>query len=79
MATHTVAGRLATVRIDVPDLGAIDDSLYPLLGYHVGLLAGSDIPVVTGLADAPPSRDDLKAFSAAFATTAGAPCSTSSA
>jgi len=73
MASHTDAGRHATVRIDVPDLGVTDDSLYPLLGYHVGMLAGSDIPVVTGLADAPPSRDGLKAFSAAFATTAGAP------
>ena len=73
MASHTAAGRLATVRIDVPDLGVIDDSLYPLLGYHVGLLAGSDIPVITGLAEQQPSRDDLKAFSAAFATTAGAP------
>lgn len=73
MASHTAAGRHATVRIDVPDLGATDDSFYPLLGYHVGFVAGSDIPVVIGLADAPPSRDDLKAFSAAFATTAGAP------
>jgi predicted aconitase len=73
MASHTAAGRHATVRIDVPDLGATDDSFYPLLGYHVGLVAGSDIPVVIGLADARPSRDDLKAFSAAFATTAGAP------
>ncbi|GAB2177272.1 cis-3-hydroxy-L-proline dehydratase [Dongia sp. agr-C8] len=73
MASHTEAGRQATLRIDVPDLGITDDSFYPLLGYHVGLLAGSDIPVVTGLADRPPSRDDLKAFSAAFATTAGAP------
>jgi predicted aconitase len=73
MASHTEAGRHATVRIDVPDLGITDDSFYPLLGYHVGLLAGSDIPVVTGLADRPPNRDDLKAFSAAFATTAGAP------
>ncbi|WP_395014543.1 aconitase X [Dongia sp.] len=73
MASHTAAGRQATVRIDVPDLGITDDSFHPLLGYHVGLIAGSDIPVVTGLADAPPSRDDLKAFSAAFATTAGAP------
>ena len=73
LASHTAAGRLATIEIDVPDLGSIDDSLYPLLGYHVGLLAGSDIPVVTGLAETEPSRDDLKAFSAAFATSAGAP------
>ncbi len=73
VASHTEAGRQATLRIDVPDLGITDDSLYPLLGYHVGLIAGSDIPVVAGLADTPATRDDLKAFSAAFATTAGAP------
>jgi predicted aconitase len=71
MASHTAAGRYATIRIDVPNLGLTDDSLYPLLGYHVGLLVGWEIPVVTGLAQ--PSRDDLKAFSAAFATTSGAP------
>jgi predicted aconitase/predicted aconitase with swiveling domain len=73
MDSHTASGRHATVRIDVPDLGALDDSFYPLLGYHVGLLAGYDIPVVSGLAQTPPLRDDLKAFSAAFATTASAP------
>jgi predicted aconitase len=71
MAGYLDSGRHATIRIDVPDLGTADDSLYPLLGYHVGLLAGWDIPVLTGLRD--PSRDDLKAFSAAFATTSGAP------
>jgi predicted aconitase len=71
MASHTDAGRHATIQIDVPDLGIADDSLYPLLGYHVGLLVGWDIPVVTGLRN--PTRDDLKAFSAAFATTSGAP------
>jgi predicted aconitase/predicted aconitase with swiveling domain len=71
MDSYTSAGRHATIQIDAPDLGIADDSLYPLLGYHVGLLVGWDIPVITGLAN--PSRDDLKAFSAAFATTSGAP------
>jgi predicted aconitase/predicted aconitase with swiveling domain len=71
MASYTPAGRHATIQIDVPDLGITDDSLYPLLGYHVGLLVGWDIPVLTGLRN--PTRDDLKAFSAAFATTSGAP------
>jgi len=71
MDSYIDAGRHATIRIDVPDLGLADDSLYPLLGYHVGLLVGWDIPVVTGLPNA--ARDDLKAFSAAFATTSGAP------
>jgi predicted aconitase len=73
MASYTTAGRWATIQVDLPDLGRIDDSLYPLLGYHVGLLVGWDIPVITGLAGRAPSRDDLKAFSAAFATTSGAP------
>jgi predicted aconitase/predicted aconitase with swiveling domain len=72
-ASHAASGRSATVRIEVPDLGLTDDSFYPLLGYHVGLLVGWDIPVLTGLASPRPSRDDLKAFSAAFATTSGAP------
>jgi hypothetical protein len=71
MDSYIDAARHATIRIDVPDLGLADDSLYPLLGYHVGLLVGWDIPVVTGLPNA--ARDDLKAFSAAFATTSGAP------
>lgn len=50
-----------------------DDSLFPLLGYLVGKLSPHDIPVLTGLEQTSPSRDDLKAFSAAFATTSAAP------
>ncbi|MFO1090027.1 MAG: aconitase family protein [Hyphomicrobiales bacterium] len=73
VASHTAEGRRATVRIDVAALPRIDDSFYPLLGYHVGGLAGHDIPVITGLERAAPDRDDLKAFSAAFATTSAAP------
>ncbi|WP_122659660.1 aconitase X, partial [Pseudomonas viridiflava] len=46
---------------------------YPLLGYHVGLLAGKRIPLVFGLEGAAPTLDNLKAFSAAFGTTSGAP------
>lgn len=51
---------------------AADDSFYPLLGYHIGALCGSRIPLVFGLEQQRPSLDDLKAFSAAFATTSAA-------
>jgi len=70
---HLTRQRLATLRIDVPDLGKLDDSFYPLLGYHIGLLCGADIPVVCGLEHKAPTLDDLKAFGAAFATTSAAP------
>lgn len=50
-----------------------DDALYPLLGYHVGKLAGTHISLVVGLEEASITRDDLKAFGAAFATTSAAP------
>ena len=70
---HVEAHRHATLQIDLPKLGAIDDSFYPLLGYHVGLIAPNEIPVITGLEGAKPSRDDLKAFGAAFGTTSAAP------
>ncbi len=70
---HLDLGRLATIAIDVEDLGTVDDSFYPLLGYHVGAMAGYEIPVITGLEHTNPTLDDLKAFSAAFATTSAAP------
>ncbi|WP_397449345.1 aconitase X [Pseudomonas sp. NA-150] len=70
---HLDQARHASLRIDVPELSDLDDAFYPLLGYHVGLLAGSEIPVVCGLEQRQPSLDDLKAFGAAFATTSGAP------
>jgi predicted aconitase len=53
--------------------GNIDDSFYPLLGYQVGNLATSQIPVVVGLESLNPTLDDLKAFGAAFATVSSAP------
>lgn len=70
---HVDAHRHATVQIDLPPLGTLDDSFYPLLGYHVGLLSPNDIPVITGLDHARPTLDDLKAFSAAFGTSSAAP------
>ena len=53
--------------------GSENESFFPLLGYHVGKLSGSEIPLITGLEDAEPSISDLKAFGAAFATTSSAP------
>jgi predicted aconitase/predicted aconitase with swiveling domain len=70
---HRDEGRVATVRIDVEPPAAFDDAFYPLLGYHIGLLCGSEIPVICGLEGCPPNMDDLKAFGAAFATTSAAP------
>lgn len=73
---HLDANRLASLCVKVPNMEAllnIDDSFYPLLGYHVGTLASSRIPVIMGMERLAPSKDDLKAFGAAFATTSGAP------
>lgn len=70
---HLAEQRHATLRIDLPPLQNLDDAFYPLLGYHVGLLCGSEIPVICGLEQSDPTLDDLKAFGAAFATTSAAP------
>lgn len=71
---HRSADRKAQGVIRMPaGLTALDDAAWALLGYHVGLLADSRIPVVAGLEHTRPSSDDLKGFSAAFATTASAP------
>ncbi|MCO8309619.1 cis-3-hydroxy-L-proline dehydratase [Pseudomonas mandelii] len=70
---HLDAQRKARLQIELPALGELDDAFYPLLGYHIGALAGSRIPLVRGLQNRQPSLDDLKAFGAAFATTSAAP------
>jgi cis-L-3-hydroxyproline dehydratase len=70
---HRNEGRRPEIRITVPPVFSLDDAFYPLLGYHIGKLSANRIPVVFGLEDRQPSTDDLKAFSAAFATTSGAP------
>ena len=70
---HLDSGRRATkvFRVRVPE--GHDDAFYPLLGYWIGLRSPTRIPAVLGLEAARPSRDDLKAFGAAFATTSAAP------
>lgn len=70
---HLDEQRKAALRIELPALDGLDDAFYPLLGYHVGLLCGSRIPLVCGLERAQPTLDDLKAFGAAFATSSAAP------
>lgn len=73
---HLANNRLATIWIDVadtPKLDIDDDILFAALGYVVGETAGSRIPAIHGLESRKPSKDDLKAFSAAFATTSSAP------
>ncbi|PAA21174.1 MULTISPECIES: cis-3-hydroxy-L-proline dehydratase [Pseudomonas] len=69
---HLEDQRKARLHIEVPPLSNLDDSFYPLLGYHIGALAGSRIPLVYGLQQQHPDLDDLKAFGAAFATTSAA-------
>ena len=59
--------------IEIAELNQVDDSFFPLLGYHIGLLAPNAIPFIKGIAHLSPTRDDLKAFGAAFATTSAAP------
>lgn len=70
---HLDAQRQARLQIELPALGELDDAFYPLLGYHIGTLVGSQVPLIFGLEQRQPSLDDLKAFGAAFATTSAAP------
>ncbi|TQI65310.1 putative aconitase subunit 1 [Bosea sp. AK1] len=70
---HVDMNRLAKLRVNIHEVGRVDDAFYPLLGYHVGMLAANLIPVIVGLEDAAPTHDDLKAFGAAFATVSSAP------
>jgi len=70
---HLADNRRAAMIIAVAPFGDLDDSFWPVLGYHAGMLAPTAIPVITGLERLAPDIDDLKAFGAAFATTSGAP------
>ncbi len=72
---HSDAGRAPTLKITVSDINkqSIDDSFWPLLGYHIGTMSKNDIPIVFGLEQFSPTLDNHKAFSAAFATTSSVP------
>ncbi|KAH8423423.1 uncharacterized protein LDX57_001184 [Aspergillus melleus] len=70
---HTAEGRRPDIFVQVPtDIRAIDDSFYPVIGYLIGKVAQHRIPLVCGVEHLSPHRIDLKAFSAAFATTSSA-------
>lgn len=73
---HIEINRIASVIVnvlDIQDVSNMDGSFYPLLGYYVGGIAPNQIPVVVGIQSLSPSKDDLKAFGAAFATVSSAP------
>ncbi len=70
---HLPEQRRAQALIAVEAPQAFDDALYPMLGYLAGELSPNAIPVLTGLQRTQPTRDDLKSFAAAFATTSAAP------
>jgi len=61
------------VRVVDVDKNKIDDAFWPLLGYHIGTISQNHIPIIFGLEDFAPTPDNLKAFSAAFATTSSVP------
>lgn len=67
------ANRAPRRRIDVTCPEGHDDALWPMLGYIAGQLAPDRIPILTGLEQSAPTRDDLKAMCAAFGTTSAAP------
>jgi len=72
---HLDSGRVPTLQVSVNgvDKDLIDDSFWPLLGYHIGAVARNDIPIIFGLEKFEISTDNHKAFSAAFATTSSVP------
>jgi len=70
---HRDADRLPRSIVMLPSLEGLDDSMYPVLGYLIGERVGPEVTLVCGLENAHPRMSDLKAFGAAFATTASAP------
>ncbi|KAF5549752.1 DUF521 domain-containing protein [Fusarium napiforme] len=64
--------RMAELHIHVQPFTKVDSSFWPILGYALGAIASTRIPVITGLEDMKPSTTDFKAFSAAFATSSSA-------
>ena len=65
--TENRAGQVLMRLSGIPVTLQRDDSLYPVLGHLVGGIAQDRIPVIAGL-DVIPTEDQLKAFSAAVAT-----------
>lgn len=69
VGSHMDSGRLPNLVLTVEPPKTVNDAYWPLLGYHLGLIAGFELPIVYGLENSAPTTDNLKAFSAAFATT----------
>lgn len=67
---HLDEERRATHHVDVSGIPIDGEHVYPLLGYLVGKVAGTGVPVLTGLAGEP-TEDDLKALGAAAASSGG--------
>lgn len=65
--------RVPSCEVHVHLPATYDDALWPMLGWLAGARSPNGIPVLTGLEDASPTPDDLKALCAAFGTTSGAP------
>ncbi len=65
--------RFPTCKINVALPSGFQDALWPMLGWLVGSKSPNGIPMIMGLESVEPSKDDLKAFSAAFGTTSSAP------
>lgn len=64
---HLDAPRLASFALDVSELGEVRTWEYPLIGYHLGRIAGDRVGAVVGLGPGA-SEDDLKALGAAAAS-----------
>ncbi|MTI44204.1 DUF521 domain-containing protein [Roseibium hamelinense] len=65
--------RTARKVINVCGIDHCDDSFWPMLGYLAGIHAPDAIPLIRGVDQLKPAKDDLKALCAAFGTTSGAP------
>jgi predicted aconitase len=65
--TENRAGQVLMHVSGIPEVLQRDDSFYPVLGHLVGGIAQDRVPVVAGLS-VTPTEDQLKAFSAAVAT-----------
>ena len=65
--TENRAGQILMRLSGVPEALQHDDGFYPVLGHLVGGIAQDRIPVIEGI-DVTPTEDQLKAFSAAVAT-----------
>lgn len=70
---HRDRDRMPTLLVELPPLLKIDDAIFPLLGYLIGTITGSAVPLIYGMEGTKPRIPDLKAFGAGFATSSSAP------